>query len=237
MKNMLSIAALSAVLSAPLTGLPVYAQGIPVIDGSAIANARAEFTQEIAQMVAELEEARRLYDSVNGFTNMHEIADALNDPAVRELLGPDFMEVASSLTTPLDELGDLAGTAQDLADFTSITTEELNAEDFYRTELDRITENAARDGAVGDRILQSADERLAGLERLREELGNAETQKDMDALSGRIQIETAMLQNDANRISGLAMLQQAQNQLSDSRSTEATIQRWEENRAMWESEF
>ena len=224
-----------AVLTALAT--PVFAQGIPVIDTSAIANAKVEFAKEIAQMVQELDEAKRLYDSVNGFTDMDEIVGALNDPKVRELLGPEFMASASNLTAPIESMGDLAGDAQDLFDFTKVTPEQLGAEDFYRTELDRIGQNAARNGAVGDRVIQSADERLSGLEQLRQQLGNASTQKEMDALSGRIQIESAMLQNDTNRIQGLAMLQNAQVQLNGQRSSEAQLLEWERTKSAWEAEI
>lgn len=229
--NIISVAILAAFTT------PVLAQGIPVIDTSAIANAKVEFAEEIAQMIAKLDEAKRLYDSVNGFTNMDEIVGALNDPQVRELLGPDFMAVASDLTAPLESLGDLAANAQDLVEFTKVTPEQLSAEDFYRTELDRIGQTAARNGAVGERVIQSADERLAGLEQLRQQLGNASTQKEMDALSGRIQIESAMLQNDTNRIQGLAMLQKAQGQLNGQRSTEAQLLEWQTSRATWEAEI
>ncbi|NSX56795.1 type IV secretion system protein [Parasulfitobacter algicola] len=224
-----------AVLTAVAT--PALSQGIPTIDVAAIANAQLEFGQEITQMIAELEEARRLYESVNGFTNMDDIVGALNDPAVRELLGPDFMSVAGDLTAPLDSMGDLGANAQEMVDFTRITTEELNAEDFYRTELDRAAANAGRNNAVGDRIVQSADERLAGLEQLRQELGNVSTQKEMDALQGRIQIESAMLQNDTNRIQGLAMLQQAQAQLNEARSTESQLLKIQETKSAWEAEI
>ena len=216
---------------------PALSQGIPVIDPAAIANAQLQFGQEIAQMIAELEEAQRLYESVNGFTNMDDIVGALNDPAVRELLGPDFMDVAGDLTAPLDSMGALGGEAQEMVDFTRITTDELNAEDFYRTELDRVAENAGRNNAVGDRIIQSADDRLAGLDQLRQQLGIVETQKEMDALQGRIQIESAMLQNDTNRIQGLAMLQNAQAELNEARSSESMLLKIQESRAGWEADF
>ncbi len=59
----------------------------------------------------------------------------------------------------------------------------------------------------------------------------------MDALNGRIQIESAMLQNDTNRIQGLAMLQRAQTQLNGQRSNEAQLLKWQETRAAWEAEI
>ncbi len=199
---------------------PAYAGGVPVIDATAIANSKAEFAKEIAQMVKELEEAKRLYDAVNGLTEMADIVDALNDPKVRELLGPEAMSIASALDVNIDALGDLSGTANVFLDHTRVTASDVSAEDFYRQELDRIGARTARDAAVGDRIVRSADDRLAGLERLRQAIGTASTQKEIDALQARLQVESAMLQNDTNRIQGLAMLQEAQSAVEAQRERE-----------------
>ncbi|UWQ77471.1 type IV secretion system protein [Leisingera sp. M658] len=203
---------------------PAFAGGVPVIDAASIANAKQEFAQEIAQMVKELEEAKRLYDSVNGLTNMADIAAALNNPQVRELLGSDAMQIASSLNVDLNALGDLSSAAQSFLDHTKVSASEISADDFYRQELDRIGAQSARDAAFGERIVQSADDRLAGLERLRQAIGSASTQKDVNALQARLQVESAMLQNDTNRIQGLAMLQEAQVAVEDQRAREIAAQ-------------
>lgn len=203
---------------------PAYAGGVPVIDATAIANSKAEFAKEIAQMVKELEEAKRLYDAVNGLTEMADIVDALNDPKVRELLGPEAMSIASALDVNIDALGDLSDAANGFMDHTRVTSADVSAEDFYRQELDRIGARTARDAAVGDRIVRSADERLAGLERLRQAIGRASTQKEVDALQARLQVESAMLQNDTNRIQGLAMLQEAQSAVEAQRQREIAAQ-------------
>jgi type IV secretion system protein VirB5 len=207
-------------LSALAVAQPAFAGGVPVIDATAIANSKAEFAKEIAQMVKELEEAKRLYDAVNGLTDMADIADALNDPKVRELLGPEAMSIASALDVDIDALGDLSDTANGYLDHTQVTASDVSAEDFYRQELDRIGARTARDAAVGERILKSADDRLAGLERLRQAIGSASTQKDINALQARLQVESAMLQNDTNRIQGLAMLQEAQSEVEAQRQRE-----------------
>lgn len=199
---------------------PAFAGGVPVIDATAIANSKAEFAKEIAQMVKELEEAKRLYDAVNGLTEMADIVDALNDPKVRELLGPEAMSIASALDVNIDALGDLSDTANGFLDHTRVTAADVSAEGFYRQELDRIGARSARDAAIGDRIVQSADDRLAGLERLRQAIGTASTQKEIDALQARLQVESAMLQNDTNRIQGLAMLQEAQSAVEAQRERE-----------------
>lgn len=216
---------------------PAFPQGVPVIDATQIANAKQQFAQEIAQMVKELEEAKRLYDSVNGITDMADIANALNDPKVRELLGPEATEIASLLEVDFNGLGDLSGTANRYLDHTRVTSADISAEEFYRQELDRIGAQSARDAALGDRIVQSADDRLAGLERLRQAIGEASTQKEIDALSARLQVETAMLQNDTNRIQGLAMLQQAQTRVEDQRQTETLLINSQQNIAVAQEYF
>ncbi|WP_298921055.1 type IV secretion system protein [uncultured Roseobacter sp.] len=203
---------------------PAYAGGVPVIDTTAIANAKATFAKELAQMVKELEEAKRLYDAVNGLTEIADIVDALNDPKVRELLGPDAMSIASALEVNIDALGDLSDTASEFLDHTRVTAADVSAEDFYRQELDRIGARTARDAAVGDRIVRSADDRLAGLERLRQAIGTVSTQKEINALQARLQVESAMLQNDTNRIQGLAMLQEAQSEVESQRQREVEVE-------------
>jgi type IV secretion system protein VirB5 len=202
-----------------------HAQGVPVVDTRAIANAKAEFVKEIAQMVEELEQAKALYASINGLTDMDSIVSALNSPDVRELLGPDAMQIASDFDIVLDDLGDLAGKAKDAADFSALDGANIDADDFYQSELDRIRNQSARDTAVGDRIVSLSDDRLAGLEQLRSKIGTVSTQKEVDALNTRIAVEQAMLQNDTNRIQGLAMLQQAQRQVEEQRQTEVAAER------------
>ncbi|MFV1601501.1 MULTISPECIES: type IV secretion system protein [unclassified Phaeobacter] len=226
-------------LSAAIIALtqPALAGGVPVIDATQIANAKQQFAQEIAQMAKELEEAKRLYDAVNGITDMADIASALNDPKVRELLGPEALEIASLLDVEADSLGDLSGKANQYLDHTRVNQADISAEDFYRQELDRIGAQSARDAAIGDRIVQSADDRLAGLERLRQAIGVAATQKEIDALSARLQVETAMLQNDTNRIQGLTMLQSAQARVEDQRQTETLLTNSQQNIAVAKEHF
>lgn len=203
---------------------PVFAQGIPVIDRVSIAETKANFAKEIAEMLKQLEEAKRLYDSVNGVTDMANIVDLLNDPQVRELLGPEAMKTMNSLSGDLNAMGELKGEAEKLLDFTNVTQADVSADDFYAKEMARIDNMSARNGAIGNSIIQSADQRLAGLEQLRLALNSASTQKEVDALTARIGVETAMLQNDTNRIQGLAMIQKAQVDVNAARERNAQIE-------------
>lgn len=218
------LSSLAIAMSVSLT-TPAFSQGIPVNDAAAIATARENILKEIAEMAKQLEEAKRLYDSVNGMTEMADIAEVLNNPEVRELLGPEFMSVASSFSGDLDSIGALKEEAQKMVDYANVSGADVSAIDYYEQEMDRITNMTARDGAAGEHIMSQADARLSGLERLREALGTATTQKEVDALQARINLEMAMLQNDTNRIEGLAMLQNAQDEINTIRAREAAIEK------------
>lgn len=221
-------AALGIAASSPPTG--VFAQGVPVFDATGLANQKTQFAQEIAQLVKEYEQALQLYNSINGLTNMDEVVGLLNDPDVREILGPDVQRVASAFDVNLDELGTLSETAQEVYDFASLDGVDTTADDFYRSELDRIKKQSGRSAATGERIIALSDERLEGLEGLRQKIGSVSTQKEMDALNARIAVEQAMLQNDSVRVQGMAMLQEAQIRAEEQRQAEVAVEQWQRER-------
>ncbi|AXQ96345.1 type IV secretion system protein (plasmid) [Cereibacter azotoformans] len=227
------VAALSILLGASAAS----GQGVPVIDATSISNAKTQFTQQLAQMIKEFEEAQRLYSAINGATGMGDVVAMLNDPDVREVLGPDAQRIAASFDINLDDLGDLADTAKAVHAFASLEDENITAEGFYRSELDRIKKQAGRNTATGERIVNLSDDRLGGLERLRQQIGMVETQKEVDALNARIAIEQAMLQNDTNRIQGLSMLQAAQAQAEEQRQVELAAQRRQKEAAGFSATF
>ncbi|MBT9385653.1 type IV secretion system protein [Pseudooceanicola sp. CBS1P-1] len=208
-----------------------FAQGVPVIDASALANQKQQFAQEIAQLVKEYEQAVQLYSSINGATDMGDVVDLLNDPDVREILGQDAQKVAAAFDFDLDDLsGSMAGTAQQFEQFTSLDGGDIAADDFYAQELARIRSSTSRKGAIAERTIDLSDDRLEGLERLRQQIGSVSTQKEVDALNARIGIEQAMLQNDVVRVQGMAMLQDAQVEAEERRATEITLQESQQNR-------
>jgi len=221
---------LGATLSLGL-GSASFAQGVPVIDATSLANQKEQFAQEIAQLVKEYEQAKEMYEAVNGVTDMDDIADLLNDPDVREILGSDAQDIAAAFDVNLDALGDLSGTAQSVYDFASLSGDNISADDFYHSELERIQKQSGRDVALGERIMNLSDDRLEGLEELRMEIGKVETQKEVDALNARIAVEQAMLQNDTVRVQGMAMLQEAQLKAEEQRQLEVAAERRELERA------
>ena len=91
--------------------------------------------------------------------------------------------------------------------------------------------------AVGERVSQTADQRLQGLEQLREALSTAPNARAVLDLQARIDAEAAMIQNDQMRLQGVAIMQAADERLETQRQREAAARRYDEAQAVWRSMY
>ncbi len=113
------------------------AQGIPVIDQSAIAKHIESITQLKSQLDAlnqQIAQAQQLYGSMNKITDMADVAGLLNNPAIRKALPQDFNAVESLLRgSGSGVLGSFASKALE-----NNSTYRTSANDFYAKELARV---------------------------------------------------------------------------------------------------
>jgi type IV secretion system protein VirB5 len=200
------------------------AQGIPVIDQSAI----AKHIESIAQLKSQLDvlnqqiaHAQQLYGSLNKITDMADVASLLNDPSIRKALPQDFNAVESLFN------GSGIGVAGDSASkyLESNSTYRTDADDFYAKELLRLQNKNAGQISLGQQIYDAATERIDGIDELRQKISNAADAKDIADLQARLQAETAFMQTDILRMQGLQMVQQAQLQVDEQRKAEDWRQR------------
>jgi len=196
-----------------------HAGGIPVIDAAAIAQAVKDFEQgaaQLKQLQEQLQQAKELYGSLNGLTDMSNIADILNKPEIRQALPEDFAAVESLLKGEgEDRFGDSARKFLD-----QNVSYESEANDFYAQELAKAQKRSAGQMTVGEQIYNAGTKRIEGIEELREQISNSENAKETADLQARIQAETAALQADNLRMQGLAMVQQAQIRVAEQRAEE-----------------
>jgi type IV secretion system protein VirB5 len=194
-------------------------QGIPVIDQTAIAKQIESIAQLKAQLDAlnqQLQQAQQLYGSLNGVTNMADVAGVLNDPEVRKALPPEFAAIENLLNgTSTDTFSNSASQFLE-----SNSTYRTSADDFYAQELSRIQSQNAGQMTLGQQIYDAATRRIDGIDQLRKQISTASEAKDVADLQTRLQAETAFLQNDVLRMEGLRMVQQAQAQVNDQRKAE-----------------
>ncbi|ANP89243.1 P-type DNA transfer protein VirB5 [Rhizobium leguminosarum] len=195
------------------------AQGIPVIDETAIAKQIESITQLKSQLDAlnqQLQQAQQLYASLNKVTNMADVAGLLNDPSIRKALPQDFDAIEGLLKG--SGTGAFGTSASKFLENNS--TYRTDANDFYAQELARAQNRNAGQMSLGQQIYDAATKRIDGIDQLRQQISSAADAKDIADLQARLQAETAFLQTDVLRMQALQMVQQAEVQVDDQRKAE-----------------
>ena len=208
-----------AMMVALLPAGTAFAQGIPVIDETAIAKQIESITQLKSQLDTlnqQLQQAQQLYASLNKLTNMADVAGLLNDPSIRKALPQDFNAIEGLLKG--SGSGVFATSASKFLQENS--TYRTDANDFYAQELARAQNQNAGQMSLGQQIYDAATKRIDGIDQLRQQISGAADAKDIADLQARLQAETAFLQTDVLRMQALQMVQQAQVQVDDQRRAE-----------------
>ncbi|TBY76235.1 P-type DNA transfer protein VirB5 [Rhizobium leguminosarum bv. viciae] len=208
-----------AMMAGLLSAATALAQGIPVIDETAIAKQIESITQLKSQLDAlnqQLQQAQQLYASLNKVTNMADVAGLLNDPSIRKALPQDFNAIEGLLKG--SGTGAFATSASKFLENNS--TYRTDANDFYAQELARAQNRNAGQLSLGQQIYDAATKRIDGIDQLRQQISSAADAKDIADLQARLQAETAFLQTDVLRMQALQMVQQAEVQVDDQRKAE-----------------
>ncbi|WP_223568307.1 P-type DNA transfer protein VirB5 [Agrobacterium tumefaciens] len=205
-------------------------QGIPVNDQAAIAKQIESIAQLKSQLDAlneQIGQARQLYGSLNKLTDMADVAEVLNDPAIRKALPSDFAAIEGLLK------GNGTGVFGDSASrfLEGNSTYRTDADDFYAQELSRLQNKNAGQMSLGEQIYDAATKRIDGIDQLRGKISTAGDAKEIADLQARLQAEQAFLQTDVLRMEVLKMVQQAQNQVDEQRKAEDWRQRMDNMKA------
>jgi len=215
----MGISMMAAVAILTLSAGTAGAQGIPVIDKTAIlrwASQLEAMKEQFDALNKQIAQAEQLYGSLNKLTNMADVASVLNNPSVRKALPQDFAAIEGLLK------GNGSGAFGDSASkfLESNSTYKTSANDFYAQELARVQNRNAGQMSLGQQIYDAATQRIEGIDQLRQQISSASDSKDIADLQARIQAESAFLQTDLLRMQGLQMVQQAQAQVEEQRKAE-----------------
>lgn len=199
--------------------LAANAQGISVIDATAI----AKHLEQIGELQKQLAEAKKIYDtanqlkeSMNGITDIKDLAGLLNNRDFQQYLPQEYSQYSGAVNDLIN--GKVDGFAQKYDYYKREGNNSAN--DFYYNELNRRKGETYQDMAVGEAVYDQASKRAEGLNELKGKLETASTPKEVLDLQARISAESALLQNDINRMQGLAMIQDARNRVDEQREDE-----------------
>ncbi len=229
MKNIIRAAVLAFGL---IAGQQSYA-GIPVIDGVSNGMRIAEFAQTVAQWAKEIAEMKAQYDElVTQTQQMEETFNSMNgargwgtvnrnDYGYNEGDWQDVM--ANTDYEAVLEAAKIAGV--DDAAFASES-------DAAMAMLDMQNQNALN-RTLNEQSYNVVTKRLTNLNNLVGQINGATDAKDIADLQARIQAEQVLLQNEQNKMTMLAALQDSQKDIADQQSRERSMKMSKFQKVEW----
>lgn len=205
---------------------PALAQGMPVHDNASLIQQIQQVKQAveiIEQGKRQIAEAKKLYDDLNGLTDISQLAQQLKSDALRQLdtsggaLGShasgDFEGIGAVRARADEAYRDIIGSLGQGAN---------DNERRYDGAFDYSARRIATDIAVAENIGAAVQSRQSGLEQLRDRLASAGTAKEVQDLSARLQAESALMANDQMRLEAIDRAAQA---AQDARAAKARAAR------------
>lgn len=178
---------------------------------------------QLEQLREQVRQGEHLFDSLNEISDVNALARELGLPEVRNPL-PDLRSLRAAADGDLSALGALAERADAIRAETRLYTPPARdvpeVDRYYREALERSGARTARDLAVGEAVGAAADQRLGGLEALRQALDTAPNARAVMDLEARLSAEQALIQNEQVRLQGLALTQAAEARLEEQRARE-----------------
>jgi hypothetical protein len=218
-KTMSGLAVITALLGA---GVSSTRAQVPVIDGASLAQLITQVQQQLQQLQAAQQQLTQVTTLVTGATGgrgMDAIAGALNQQSVRELLPPNFADLAAQTGSAITAFGSIASTAQSIRSTGQIVT--YPGATWNAQEMARRGDRHAIELAAAKQIFNTATTRRSSLDTLRQQLSTTADQASALQLGVRINSEVSQGINDLNASMALLLQQRANDGVDQQRREEA----------------
>lgn len=193
-----------------------HAGGIPVIDVASIAQQVqqvAAWAKQYTQMAAQIQNLQEQLQRANGVRGMAGLA---NNPLSRQYLPADYQTILR------DGVGQWSAIRRAAQKF-EIGATSLSAASDAAQAFESVAKQAAINRASAEEGYNSASQRFADIQVLLDKVNDAPDAKDMADLQGRIQAESVMMQNEANKLQMLQFLAQSQRDLQTQQAVEISM--------------
>lgn len=191
----------------------VYAGGIPVIDGSNLAQAILQvdaWKQQYDQMVNQFKQLEQQYKNLNGVRGM---ANLVNNPALRQYLPADYQTILNHGYGNWESI-------RAAAKIYDIKQTSLGQGTDAAKAFETKAKQAAINRATTEDAYKQASKRFADIQVLLDKVNAAPDSKDIADLQARIQAEQVMMQNENTKLIMLGQLAQAQRDLQAQQAAE-----------------
>ena len=187
-----------------LAGIGLFGTGVAhaqiggiVFDPDAFRRQLQQLNEARAQLAAaksQIDEAQRLYKSMNDATDIKNIANRLKNDALRSS-NVSSTSLDGYTNGNVDVVGGLRGKANDVYQ-DLLGRISPNASEASRTAAEQGAREAAVTAGLAGNVGDSVTSRRQGLEELRNRLASATTASERADMSARLQLEQAQMMND-----------------------------------------
>jgi type IV secretion system protein VirB5 len=203
---------------------------IPVTDGASIANnilnhaeAIAKSVETINQMKAQLDQAKQLYDQLNGLRN---VGGLMNDQLLKQSLPPDYQQAYNLLKS--GKSSSLSGISGSLNDITKMYQAQSCAQ-YGTSTVQAGCKSAWQDHSmnqyVGESGYQQASQNIQDLQNFVTAIRSSPDSKSLQDLQARISVEQVKIQNENLKLQTISMMQKAQENMRRQNSIDNTVKR------------
>lgn len=176
---------------------------LAVVDVRSIAQA----LQTARNTLQQLQEAQRLYTALNSVSNIRSVANLLDQPILRSALPDGVQDSLQLVSGDLRDLGAIGQRAESILSGQNLTLSGLDSRlGDAQGVLKLAANNAARDQAYGEHMLEATETTGQGLQQLSTGLASATTLRESQDIAARAAIEQAGI---ANRLLQMQAAQQA----------------------------
>jgi type IV secretion system protein VirB5 len=212
---MKKLAATLCIIGISSISLPLYAQGIPVIDPASIAQAVLQLEQmrlEYQRQYEQLQQATRQGDALTGSRNMGDLFNGSNDQSMRRALPADISAMINPSSGSFDSSSEQVRSTFSLLQqqFQPVNTTDFgtNANLPWHQSYQQHTNLTHSSMAASQESYNNVAQRMQTYEGFLTELNNSPDMKTTADLQARIAVENAILMNEMIRLLSLQMQQQ-----------------------------
>ncbi|KAA0073144.1 type IV secretion system protein (plasmid) [Paraburkholderia sp. T12-10] len=199
--------AIAIALAASCAG--AHAQ-IVVTDPTSLAQRAANFLQQIAQMKAQLDQARQQYDAMSGTIGSYSSMLPTSTSTLRNNLPQNWSSVYSDA---MNSTSSVSGSASSILSQFDSQIRGMGRGDALKFIDQKLHEKGAYDRAMTEQAYDNQMRELNDMQSLTQQIGQATTQKQIEDLQARIATAQGAIHGEQAKLQLMAMGQQAQEQL------------------------
>jgi type IV secretion system protein VirB5 len=199
--------AIAIVLAASCAG--AHAQ-IVVTDPTSLMQRATNFLQQIAQMKAQLDQARRQYEAMSGTLGSYQNMLPTSTSTLRNNLPQNWSQVYSDA---MNSTSSVSGSASSILSQFDNQIRGMGRGDALKFIDQKLHEKGAYDRAMTEQAYDNQMRELNDMQSLTQQIGQATTQKQIEDLQARIATAQGAIHGEQTKLQLMAMGQQAQQQL------------------------